>query len=101
MVLLNVAIAQSRPSQQGRSAPSQRWCIGTTCRQGMDHRAQLSCAVEAVEVNGIPRHVHDLRSRISTEDGHKQAEKKEGETEEWLVGLRHSAEPAQGGDEAS
>ena len=56
---------------------------------------------QAVQVNGIPRHVRDLRPRIITEDGRKQAEKKEGETQEWLIGLRHAAEPAQDGDEAS
>lgn len=45
--------------------------------------------------------MRDLRPRIATEDGRKQAEEKESEAEEWFIGLRHPTEPTQGDDEAT
>ncbi|KAK4304579.1 hypothetical protein Pmani_023458 [Petrolisthes manimaculis] len=56
---------------------------------------------QAVEVDRIPRHVRDLRPRISLEGERKLMEEKQGETEEWLIGLCNPAEPAQCGDDAT
>lgn len=43
---------------------------------------------QAVEVNRVPRHVRDLRLRMSTEDECKQAREEKGELEEcpWFIG---------------
>ena len=54
---------------------------------------------QAVKVDRTPRHVRDLRPRMTTEDERKPTEEMQGETEEWLIGLRNPDEPAQGGDD--
>ncbi|KAK4310301.1 hypothetical protein Pmani_018120 [Petrolisthes manimaculis] len=53
------------------------------------------------KVTSLTRHVRDLRPRMSLEDERELTEEKQGETEEWLIGLRNPAEPAQCGDDAT
>ena len=54
---------------------------------------------QAVEVNGVPRHVRNLRPKMATEDECKQARGEKGELEEcpWFIGCQAT----HGGDDAT